>query len=206
VKRLPFSDHEHVLEAARAASEVVSAGGVVLLPTETFYGLGVAVQDVAAVARVFEMKQRPREVALPVLCADWDQLGLLVEVPDQHRARLSRIWPAALTAVLPCRGKTAVAQGGVLAVRIPRHAMLRAMLYRVGPLTGTSANRHGDPPCVVPEEALRSLAAPPDLVLDAGETPGGPPSTVVDLSSDEARVLRPGAVSWETPAGWLEPV
>ena len=205
MRRLPFSAREHVIEAARVATQVVSAGGVVMLPTETFYGLGVGVHVAAAVDRVFEMKSRPRDVALPVLCAGWDQLESLVEVPESHRVRLSRIWPGALTAVLPCRGETPAAQAGVLAVRIPDHAMLRTLLYRVGPLTGTSANRHGEPPCVEPEEALRSLAAPPDLVLDGGTTRGGPASTVVDLSSDEAQILRAGAVPWESSLGWLEP-
>jgi L-threonylcarbamoyladenylate synthase len=80
--------------------------------------------------------------------------------------------------------------------------MLRAVLYRAGALTGTSANRHGSPPCVDPDEALASLLSPPDLVLDGGRTPGGAASTLVDLTGAEPRLLREGAVAWQEPYPW----
>jgi tRNA threonylcarbamoyl adenosine modification protein (Sua5/YciO/YrdC/YwlC family) len=177
---------------------------VILLPTETFYGLGAAARDPAAVARVFEMKDRPRDAALPVLCADRAQLESLVELPERHRVRLSRIWPGALTVVLPCRRELPAAWEGALAVRIPDHPLLRTLLYRVGPLTGTSANRHGEAPCTEPDEALASLVMPPELVLDGGATPGGSATTVVDLRADEARVLRVGELAWDEPYPWPE--
>jgi L-threonylcarbamoyladenylate synthase len=177
----------------------VRSGGVILLPTETFYGLGAGAHDPVAVARVFEMKDRPRDVPLPVLCADWAQLESLVRLPERHRVRLSRIWPGPLTAVLECRDETPAAWEGALALRIPAHPLLRTLLYRVGPLTGTSANRHGEPPCCDPDAALESLAAPPELVLDGGATAGGLATTVVDLRTDEPRVLRLGELPWDEP-------
>jgi tRNA threonylcarbamoyl adenosine modification protein (Sua5/YciO/YrdC/YwlC family) len=148
------------------------------------------------------MKGRPPELALPVLCADWAQLEALVEVPAAHRVKLSRIWPGALTVVLPCRRLLPASRSGTLAVRIPGHAMLRTVLYRVGPLTGTSANRHGQPPMTEAATALTSLIAAPDLVLDGGSTAGGEPSTVVDLTTAEPRLLRPGGLAWHQPFPW----
>jgi len=202
VRRLPFVDDADAAAAGRVVAAVAAEGGVVLLPTETFYGLTANPFDRGAVARVLAAKGRPPELALPVLCADWQQLEALAEVPQAHRPRLSRIWPGALTVVLPCRAPLPAAPAGSLAVRIPGHALLRAVLYLSGPLTGTSANRHGSPPCVDPDEALASLVEAPDLVLDGGRTPGGAPSTLVDLTGAEPRVLREGAVRWQDPYPW----
>jgi len=197
MKRLPFADREQAVAALSAAAEEVDRGGVLLLPTESFYGLGADPRRAAAVERIRAMKARPPGLDLPVLCADWEQVEALVVVPESHRVRLSRLWPAALTVVLPCRAEIAATSGATLAVRIPAHALLRALLYRVGPLTGTSANRHGDPPCTEVDGALRSLAEEPDLVLDAGPTAGGEPSTLVDLIAARPRILRPGASVWD---------
>lgn len=194
---LPFADREQAVAALMVAAEEVERGGVVLLPTESFYGLGVDPRRATAVERVHSMKVRPAGLGLPVLCADWEQLEALVVVPDAYRARLSAAWPAPLTVVLRCRVPSAAACGATLAVRIPDHPLLRALLFRVGPLTGTSANRHGEPPCTTVEEALSSLVGTPDLVLDSGTTAGGEPSTMVDLTAEEPRVLRRGPRPWD---------
>ena len=197
--RLPFVDPGEVVEAIRAASTTVTRGGVLLLPTESFYGLGADPHNETGVTRVCRMKARPGGLGLPVLCADWEQLESLVAVPDAFRVKLARLWPAALTAVLPTIEDLPAARGGTLAVRIPAHAELRALLYRVGPLTGTSANRHGEPASATVEGALATLAETPDLVLDAGSTAGGRASTLVDLSRGPAEILRSGACVWEEP-------
>lgn len=202
MKRVPFVDDEHASQAGHEAAEVVQLGGVVLLPTETFYGLGADPFRRDAVARIFTMKGRPEGLPLSVLCADWQQLEGLVEVPEAFRVRLSRIWPGPLTAVLRCRRPTPASRAGTLGVRIPGHGMLRAVLYRSGPLTGTSANRHGQPPCADVDAALASLVEPPDLVLDGGPTDGGEPTTVVDLTVDEPGVLRPGRLRWDESFPW----
>lgn len=202
MRTIPFRSDGDAAAAGAAAAKVAVAAGVILFPTETFYGLGADPRSPQAVERVFDAKGRPRDVALPVLCADWQQVRSLVEVPERFRVRLSRIWPAALTVILATRHRLPASPGGTLAVRIPGHPLLRSMLYRTGPLTGTSANRHGDPPCVEPRAALASLAAGPDLLLDGGPTAGGAPSTVVDLTGEEPRVLRQGTVLWEEPFPW----
>jgi L-threonylcarbamoyladenylate synthase len=204
MRRFPFFEDEHAAGAATPVAQVVAAGGVVLFPTETFYGLGVDPAQRDAVARVFSLKGRPPGIPLSVVCADWAQLEGLVEVPDAYRVRLSRIWPGPLTTVLRSRRELPASTGGTLAVRIPGHAMLRAVLYRSGPLTATSANRHGDPECSEVDAALASLVGPPDLVLDGGSTAGGRATTVVDLTGDVARVLRHGGLAWEERYPWLD--
>ncbi len=197
--RLPFVEPGDVAEVVQVASAAVAQGGVLLVPTESFYGLGTDPWSDSGVARIFIMKDRPAELGLPVLCADWQQLESLVVVPEIYRVKLARLWPAALTVVLPTVGEVPAARSGTLAVRIPGHNELRALLYRLGPLTATSANRHGDPPSTTVDGALASLTEPPNLALDAGATAGGQPSTLVDLSRGEPEILRPGACTWEEP-------
>lgn len=197
MKRLQFHVPEDVKTCLETAAEVVASGGVVLIPTESFYGLGADPRNAAAVDRVLELKGRPDDLGLPVVCCDWDQIDGLVEIPDGHRVKLSRIWPAALSAVAPCRGSVPAARDQTLAVRIPDHDRLRALLYRVGPLTATSANGHGRPAEAHVDHAVSSLHGAPDLILDAGELAGGRVSTLVDLASDQGEVIRPGAVAWD---------
>ena len=197
MRRLAFTEPENIADASHQAARVIAAGGVLLLPTESFYGLGADPRRVDGVTAVCTLKNRALNLGLPVLCADWRQLESLVVVPEKFRVKLSRLWPAALTIVAPSRTPVPAGRAGTLAVRIPDHDALRALLYRTGPLTGTSANRHGGPPCATVEEALASLDGTPDLVLDAGPTDGGPPSTLVDLIGDDAEILRPGPRSWD---------
>jgi L-threonylcarbamoyladenylate synthase len=104
-----------------------------------------------------------------------------------------------VTVILPTREVIPAAVSSTLAVRIPDHPGLRALLYRSGPLTGTSANRHTEPPSVSLDAAVDSLTSEPDLGLDAGPTDGGDPSTIVDLTGAEARIIRPGSVPWDEP-------
>lgn len=197
--RLPFCDPEEIRSAVGVAAGVVAAGGVLLIPTESHYGLGADPRRPDAVKRIFELKGRPEGLALPVVCSDWGQVESLVSVPEVHRLKLARIWPAALTVVAPSTSPVAASSTTTLAVRIPDHDGLRALLYRVGPLTATSANRHGEPPCPGVDGALESLFGVPDLVLDAGDLAGGAVSTLIDLSSEEAREIRSGPVLWDKP-------
>lgn len=196
---LPFSESEDIKNALGTAAEVVAAGGVVLIPTESHYGLGVDPRRPEAVARVFELKGRPGGRALPVVCSDWEQVDSLVEIPQIHRVKLARVWPAALTVVAPCRSRVPASSTDTLAVRIPDLDRLRALLYRVGPLTATSANGHGEPPSPSVAGALGSLRGIPDLVLDGGILAGGPVSTLLDLSSGQAHEIRSGPVVWDEP-------
>jgi len=182
VRTLPFTEPDHGRDAATAVLEVVRRHGVVLVPTDTFYGLAANPASETAVEAVHRLKRRPPEKALPVLCADHQQVASLVDLPERFRVRLGRMWPGPLTVVLPARRPLAACPDGTVAVRIPDHRLLRAVLYRTGPLTGTSANRHGEPPGATAAEAAAGLDGWPDLVLDGGPAVGGLASTVVDLT------------------------
>jgi L-threonylcarbamoyladenylate synthase len=196
LRRVRFRVAADLGRALAAAGPALGRGGVLLLPTETFYGLAADPRRSEAVERVLALKGRPPELALPVLCADWAQVETLVAVPQRWRDRLQRRWPGPLTAILVASRPLPAAVGATLAVRVPGHPLLRALLERVGPLTGTSANRHGQPPCTEVEAALSSLLGRPDLVLDGGPTAGGAATTLVDLTGDEARVVRQGLLGW----------
>jgi L-threonylcarbamoyladenylate synthase len=196
--RLPFADERDLSAALKAVLSARQGHGVVALPTETFYGLAVAPDDPVAVARVFTLKGRPAEKALPVVAASVAQLGPLAVFPEAWRGRLEATWPAPLTVVLPSR--TGLAGGGNVAVRVPAHPLLRALLASVGPLTATSANRSGGPPLSRPRDVARLLGAGLALLLDGGEAPGGLPSTVLDLTGELPRLLRQGA--WQVPSEW----
>ncbi len=196
MRTLRFKVAEDAQAATALVASAVAGGGVVLLPTETFYGLGADPQSRGGVEKVYRMKGRPAGMPLSVLCADWGQVEHLVEVPVRYRARLSRAWPGPLTVVLAARIGLAAAPGGTVAVRIPGHELLRTLLGRVGPLTGTSANRHGEAPATKAAEILTKLDELPDLVLDGGPAAAAAASTLVDLSGLEPRLLREGRMPW----------
>ncbi len=196
---LPFHLKEDLAAAAPRVERCLTEGGVVLLPTETFYGLACNPYSEEAVSRVLELKDRPGDMALPILAADWVQVDRLTVVPEIWRQRLEGVWPGPLTAVLPSRQCSSVSLEATVAVRIPGHELLRQLLAVTGPLTGTSANRHGDRPTIDVAGAMRSLTGNPALALDGGPSPGGQPSTLVNLTGTTARVLRQGAQVWKEP-------
>ena len=190
-----------LLESPRELARVrdlLSSGGVAAIPTETFYALAADPANERGVARIFEIKGRGERMPLLVLLASRPQLervGLAVR-PDLLD-RFCEIWPAPLTVVLRLESPIPASRGSrSLAVRIPALAALRDLLERVGPLTGTSANRTGAPPLADPEEVAAELGSEIDLLIDGGRTPGGQPSTVIDAAREPAVVIRPGAFRW----------
>jgi len=198
MNRLPFTHPSHLAAAVDAVRRAAQRHGVVALPTETFYGLAVPPADHLAVTRIFLLKHRPGERALPVVAASPAQLAELVVVPEPWRSKLEAVWPAPLTVVLPARRTGG--KGTTLAVRVPDHDLLRALLAEVGPRTATSANRSGEAPLASADAVAEALGGGLELLLDGGDTPGGRPSTLVDLTSDVPRLLRRGA--WEPPREW----
>lgn len=182
--------------------QVLEAAGVVAMPSESSYGLAADPRSAEAVAAIFRLKQRPADKPLLVVLSDTDQLADLgVRVPDSVRDQLAAVWPAALTAVLPIEEPLAASGGSSsLAVRVPAHRRLRQLLRQLGPLTSTSANRADEPPLCRPSELIDWMSAAgvrcPLAVVDDGELPGGPPSTLVAWEPRGWRLLRPGAVDW----------
>jgi len=184
---------------ARAAA-VLRDGGLVAFPTETFYGLGAAALDAAAVRRVFAVKGRPEAKPLLVLVDTPDRVAELVaEIPPRARALMARHWPGPLTLVMRARPElpeALTAGTGTIGVRLSPHPVARGLAAALGgPVTAPSANPSGAAP---PTTAAEVLAYFPDalpLVLDGGPTPGGPASTVVDVTVDPPRILRAGPVA-----------
>jgi tRNA threonylcarbamoyl adenosine modification protein (Sua5/YciO/YrdC/YwlC family) len=175
-------------------AEALRAGQVVVLPTDTVYGVATLP---AFTARLFEVKARPTEVALPVLAADVDQaLSLAAEVSPVARRLAERFWPGGLTLVLARATHVDWDLGGTdtatIGVRVPDHDVPRRLAGELGPLVTTSANRHGRP---TPETAAGVAAELGQglLVVDGGRCAGAP-STVVAVTGDEWRVLREGRI------------
>lgn len=184
--------------ALRAAAETLRAGGVLALPTETFYGLAVAALDVGAVRRVFELKGRPESKPLLVLVDSVAMVETVAHVTASARDLMKRYWPGALTLVLPARANVpavVTAGSGTLGVRLSPHPIALGLVELLGePVTAPSANPNGLPPPTTAHAVLDYFSEGIDLVLDGGATAGGEPSTVLDLTVDPPRVLRQGAV------------
>lgn len=180
-----------IVDVATAAA-ALSAGSVVAVPTDTLYGLAADYAQPAAVDRIFELKQRPRDVRVPVLVASAAQAAeLAVVASDRVAAVLDRFWPGAVTFVLQER------EGDeTVGLRCPDSDVVRDLCRRVGPLACTSANLHGEPPLTTPAEVESVFGDA--LPVVAGGVLAGAPSTVVDLTGAEPVLLRAGAVPFET--------
>ncbi|HEX3068961.1 MAG TPA: L-threonylcarbamoyladenylate synthase [Thermoanaerobaculia bacterium] len=162
-------------------ASILIAGGVALLPTDTIYGLHALAANQPAVDRIAAMKERPSEKAFVVIAASVEQLEAMgVTVPDA----LHGIWPAPLTAILQS-GETTVA------ARVPDLDWLRSLLDRTGPLVSTSANRSGEAPITSPEMLDPAMKNRLDALLDQG-IHDGKPSTIVDFTGNEPRMVREG--------------
>jgi L-threonylcarbamoyladenylate synthase len=185
---------------------VVARGGVLAIPTESSYGLAADPRSRAGVEAIYRLKSREAGKPLPVVIAGVEQLALLgVDPAGPEALRAARCWPAALTVVLPrvpdAPPLPAAAGGRSVAVRVPDHADLRALLAVTGPLTATSANPAGGEPILDPAAVAALLAGALDVLLvDGGTLPGGPASTLVAFAGRRVRILRPGRVPAERVA------
>jgi L-threonylcarbamoyladenylate synthase len=202
VKRVAIDEVAGCGAAGREIAEALRSGPVAAIPTESSYALAADPRSARGVGRVLAIKGRDADKPLLVVVAGREQLGALgVEAPPERLDRLFALWPAALTAILPIRAPLPATLGRTtLAVRVPAQPELRALLEETGPMTATSLNRAGEPPCDDPDEAMRLFEGEVDLLVDGGRTPGGPPSTLLDATVDPPRVLRVGAFPWP-PAG-----
>jgi L-threonylcarbamoyladenylate synthase len=182
------------------AVDCLRRGGLVAYPTDTLYGLGAAASDDEAVRRLFEAKKRPPMTPLPILVEDVEMASDVSDRLSPLALRLaSRFWPGALTLVLPRSPQfhsLALAGGDTVAVRVPDHAVPLALVQALGePLTGTSANVSGQRGPVTASDVAEQLGDAVDIIIDGGRCPGGVESTVVDLTGEEPRLVREGAIS-----------
>jgi L-threonylcarbamoyladenylate synthase len=192
-------DPLHPDQAFSQARDVILAGGLVIYPTDTFYGLGVDPANPAAVRKLFTIKGRQNDQPILLLISDSPVVrSWAAEILPQAEDLMQRFWPGPLTLVFKAQAHVLpelTAGTGAIGLRVPGSALTRRLLSFLGTaLTGTSANISGKPSPRTAEEAVAALGRVVDLILDGGATAGGSPSTVVDVSAVPARVVREGAV------------
>ncbi|MFH1560037.1 MAG: L-threonylcarbamoyladenylate synthase [Chloroflexota bacterium] len=188
---------EHQVETAVST---LLQGGLVAFPTDTLYALGANAFIEDAVRRVYQVKHRPLEMALPLLLASaTDMKKAAVHIPQIAWDLAERFWPGALTLILH-KGHSisslVTAGKGTVAVRVPNHPLALKLIEATGaPLTGTSANRFGESEPATAKEVRQQLGEEVDMILDGGACPLEVASTIVDMTSDIPQIVREGAIS-----------
>ncbi len=200
------TSEEGLAEGIAAAAEAVRGGEVVVLPTDTVYGVGVDAFASDAVAAVLTAKGRGREMPLPVLVPNAQTVdGLAADVPVYARDLIKAFWPGPLTLVLHAQTSLMWDLGdtnGTVALRMPRNDTALMLLSEVGPMAITSANVSGQPPATTMIEAATQLGSAVSVYLEAGPSGGGLASTILDCTGESPVILRAGAVT----AGQLQQV
>jgi len=182
-----------------AAVSAVKGGRLVVLPTDTVYGIGADAFDNTAVAELLSAKGRGRDMPVPVLVGSWHTIeGLVYSVPEAARELIRAFWPGALSLVVrqaPSLQWDLGDAAGTVMLRMPLHPVAIEVLREVGPMAVSSANVSGRPPAVTAQEAREQLGDLVAVYLDAGPSQQQAASTIVDLTSPQPRILRAGPVS-----------
>ena len=196
--------------AIEAASLAVQRGLLIVLPTDTVYGVGADAFEPDAVASLLEAKGRGRDMPPPVLVSSATTIdALAVKIPGYARALVDAFWPGPLTLVCHQQQSLQWDLGdtrGTVAIRMPDHPITLEILERTGPLAVSSANRTGMPAATDADQAADMLGDQVAVIVDAGESPGGQASTIVDVTGSQGRILRRGALSLEELNEVLEPL
>jgi L-threonylcarbamoyladenylate synthase len=199
VRRYDMADAHERATGIEVATSAVKRGDLVVLPTDTVYGLGTDAFDPEAVAGLLEAKGRGRDLPVPVLIGSPRTLdGIATGLSDVARALVEGFWPGGLTLVARVQpslrwdlGET----GGTVAVRMPLHPVAIELLVATGPMAVSSANRSGSPPATTVDEAIEQLGESVSVYLDGGPAGAPVPSTIVDVTNDLPVVLRVGVVT-----------
>jgi L-threonylcarbamoyladenylate synthase len=186
-------------DGLRHAVEAVRRGELVVLPTDTVYGIGADAFSADAVAALLAAKGRGRAMPPPVLVPDVRTLdGLATDVGDDARALLQRFWPGGLTLICLAQPSLSWDLGdteGTVAIRMPDHEVALQLLAETGPMAVSSANLTGQPAARTAADAYEQLGDAVSAYLEAGTAPGGTASTIVDTTGDVPRLVRIGAIS-----------
>ena len=194
--------------AVSIATRALCQGELVAFPTDTVYGVGCDPWQIDAIVALYAAKQRPRNMAIPVLLGSAEAASAVARcLPPGYGELAEAFWPGGLTLVVPKRPEVPsllTASRRSVAVRLPDHAVARALANGIGGcLAATSANRSGEPAAVDAASALSALRGFVSVLLDGGRCPRGVGSTVVDLTSDPPRVLRQGVIPYDALCGHL---
>ncbi len=192
-------DPAHPEQAFARCRDVIFEGGVIVYPTDTFYGLGADPRNAAAIRKLFAIKARQQNQPILLLIKDAGQVrNWAAEIPAKAEELMRQHWPGPLTLVFKAKEHVLPelsAGTGTIGLRVPGSALTMQLLAFLGTaLTGTSANTSGGPSPRTAEEAMEAVGSAVDLIVDGGMTAGGKPSTVVDLSAGLPRVVREGAI------------
>ena len=181
-----------------AAASAAAGGQLVVIPTDTVYGLGADAFNAAAVRRLLEVKGRGPDMPVPVLVGSWTTVdGLVTTVSTAARTLIEAFWPGGLSLVMNHAPSLAWDLGdtaGTVMIRMPMHPVALDLLRTVGPMAVSSANRSGQPPATTADAAVEQLGEDVPVYLDGGAAPVGVASTIVDLTGSVPRVLRQGAI------------
>ncbi|MEY4397797.1 MAG: hypothetical protein RLZ53_373 [Actinomycetota bacterium] len=198
--RFDCSSTTELLDGMRQAKQTIGRAGVVVLPTDTVYGIGCDAFSAHAVAKLLETKGRGRQSPPPVLIPSLDTLRALTDNPPVLAFKLAeKFWPGALTIILRAQASLSWDLGdtkGTVALRMPNNELALALLKEVGPLAVSSANLTGEPAANNVDEAEKYFGDKVPVYLDGGQATAGAPSTIVDLTEDGlVRVVRVGVIS-----------
>lgn len=185
-------------KALEQAAGALDRGQLVVVPTDTVYGIAARVDRPEGLNAIFDAKGRPPDLALPVLVGGVEEAQTLGRLDDRALRLAESFWPGPLTIVVPrAPGFTAElgGDGDTVGLRVPDHPIAAKILERTGPLAVSSANLSGDATPRTPDAVAKVFGDAVAVYLDAGPAPGGPPSTVVSISGRELKILREGQVS-----------
>ena len=199
--RFDCADPAQLLEGIAEAEAALRRGELVVLPTDTVYGIAAEAFDPVAVDALLKAKGRGRDMPPPVLVGTVRAaMALVMDLADTGKDLIDEFWPGGLTLV--CRSSPTLVWDlgetkGTVAVRMPLHHVALDLLKKTGPLAVSSANVSGQPAATTADEAMAQLGDSVSVYLDAGPCPGDLPSTIVDLTGSVPRLLRPGVISVE---------
>lgn len=192
-------NHKNRDQVLHSAVDVLKNGGIIAYPTETFYGLGAKFDKETSLQKLYEIKQRPREKAMPLIIGHKEQLSSIADDINSSAIKLmERFWPGPLTLLFPAKkhlSEFITAGTHKVAVRIPGESFALHLAKHTGfPFTATSANPSGMPPAQDAETVIRYFGDQIELIIDCGPAPGGFPSTIVEVTTEETKILREGSV------------
>lgn len=193
-----IANKKNIKKVLGSAASALKAGKIVAYPTETFYALGVKFDMNEAMERLLKLKKRPSEKALPLIAGNMESLSIAAShLNEASLSLIRRFWPGPLTLLLPAKNglPACITHEGKVALRVPgRSFALRLALEAGFLITATSANPSDMPPPLTAEEVSEYFGGDVDLIVNAGRTKGGPPSTIADATGDKIKIIRQGAI------------